>query len=581
MVNYMKTICLDIETDGLDPTKIWLAACKDIDSDFVKVCFNREELLKTIANTDVFIGHNILGFDLPCLKKLWDIDIDYRKVKDTLVLSTLFYPERKGGHSLEQWGIRLNNEKGKHTDWSKISSDMISYCMQDVRLTGQVYKHLLDTEKDSFSDGSIELEHMIKHVITQQERKGFYLDEKKTHILLSEIKSKSDEILLQVRQEVKPSVRLVREVIPRYKKDGCLAATGLQSIDRPHETVGGPFSMISFEPFNLGSPKQIIARMERFGWKPVEFTEKGQAKITQKNLETVSSTAPSSIRSLAKWKMLETRVKTMEGWLDALSSDGRVHGKVFPMGAVTGRMTHAEPNLANIVSSNKPYGTELRSCWTVENVDTHCLVGMDVKGLELRMLAHYMQDDNFTSEVIDGDPHTYNQNAAGLETRAQAKTFIYALLYGAGAAKIGSIINGSSRQGKETQEKFLRNVPKLGKLIGAVQKKASRGYIRGIDGRKLWIRQARAALNTLLQGGGAIVCKQWSIILHDEIQRRNLDAHLVNTIHDEQQYEVSKEHSEELMEIADTTMLKTGEFFNMRLPLNADATMGTTWAETH
>tara|TARA_R110000765_G_scaffold98296_1_gene184825 strand:+ start:7 stop:1065 length:1059 start_codon:yes stop_codon:yes gene_type:complete len=352
-------------------------------------------------------------------------------------------------------------------------------------------------------------------------------------------------------------------------------------MDRPYETVVGPFSMVAFEPFNLGSPKQIIARMERFGWKPTEFTEKGQAKITQKNLETVSPTAPTSIKNLAKWKMLETRVKTMEGWLDALSADGRVHGKVFPMGAVTGRMTHAEPNLANVVSSNKPYGTELRSCWTVENVDTHCLVGMDVKGLELRMLAHYMQDDSFTSEVIDGDPHTYNQNAAGLETRAQAKTFIYALLYGAGAAKIGSIINGSSRKGKETQDKFLRNVPKLGKLINAVQKKANRGYIRGIDGRKLWIRQTRAALNTLLQGGGAVVCKQWSIILYDEIQRRNLDAHLVNTIHDEQQYEVSKEHAEELMEIADTTMLETGRFFDMRLPLNADAKMGTTWAETH
>jgi DNA polymerase-1 len=422
---------------------------------------------------------------------------------------------------------------------------------------------------------------MIKHIITQQERKGFYLNEKKTHMILSEIKSKSDEILLEVRQEIKPSVRLLREVTPRYKKDGCLAATGLQSIDRPHETVGGPFSMISFEPFNLGSPKQIIARMERFGWKPTEFTEKGQPKITQKNLETVSSTAPSSIRNLAKWKMLETRVKTMEGWLDALAPDDRVHGKVFPMGAVTGRMTHAEPNLANIVSSSKPYGSALRSCWTVENVDTHCLVGMDAKGLELRMLAHYMQDDNFISEVIDGDPHTYNQNAAGLETRAQAKTFIYALLYGAGAAKIGSIINGSSEQGKEIQEKFLHNVPKLGRLIEAVRRKASRGYIRGIDGRRLWIRQIRAALNTLLQGGGAIVCKQWSIYLFDEIQKRKLDAHLVNTIHDEQQYEVRKEHAEELMEIADTTMLDTGRFFGMRLPLNADATMGMTWAETH
>ena len=163
-------------------------------------CFNREELLNTIAKTDIFIGHNILGFDLHWLKELWDIDIDYRKVEDTLVLSTLFNPERNGGHSLEQWGIRLKDEKGKHTDWSKITSDMISYCMQDVRLTNQVYNHLVNNEKEDFTDRSIELEHMIKHIIAQQERKGFYLNEQKTHKLLSEIKSKSDAILLQVRQ---------------------------------------------------------------------------------------------------------------------------------------------------------------------------------------------------------------------------------------------------------------------------------------------------------------------------------------------------------------------------------------------
>ena len=208
-----KTI-IDIETDGLNATKIWLAACKDTQSDFVKVCFNREELLNTIANTDVFIGHNILGFDLHWLKKLWDIDIDHTKVEDTLVLSTLFNPERKGGHSLEQWGIRLKNEKGKHTDWSKITPDMISYCMQDVKLTNKVYDYLMDNEKVDFSDRSIELEHMIKHIIAQQERKGFYLNEQKTHKLLAKIKSKSDEILLQVRQEVKPSVNLLREVTP-------------------------------------------------------------------------------------------------------------------------------------------------------------------------------------------------------------------------------------------------------------------------------------------------------------------------------------------------------------------------------
>ena len=575
-----KTI-VDIETDGLDPTKIWCVACKHIDSDFVKVCFNREELLKTIANTETFIGHNILGFDLPILKKLWDIDIDYRKVTDTLVLSTLFNPERKGGHSLGQWGIRLNNEKGKHTDWSKISSDMISYCMQDVILTGQVYEYLLATEKEDFSDKSVELEHMIKHIITQQVKKGFYLNEKKTHTLLSEIKSKSNEILLQVRQEVKPSVRLLREVTPRYKKDGCLAATGLQSIDRPHETVGGPFSMISFEPFNLGSPKQIIARMERFGWKPTEFTEKGQAKITQKNLETVSSTAPTSIRNLAKWKMLETRVKTMEGWLDALSADGRVHGKVFPMGAVTGRMTHAEPNLANIVSSDKPYGTELRSCWTVENVDTHCLVGMDVKGLELRMLAHYMKDDNYTKSLLTGDIHTVNQKSAGLDTRDKAKTFIYAFLYGAGDKKIGSIAGGGVAEGKKLKENFLNNTPSLKKLRERVGKASDKGYLKALDGRHIRVRSQHASLNFLLQSAGAIISKRAWEIFHNMAEYKGFKYKQLGVIHDEIQIECSPDDAEALGYLIVDAMEMTTDYYKLNCPITGDFKIGRSWNDTH
>lgn len=425
----MRKTVIDIETDGLNATKIWLVACQNIDSDFVKVCFNKEDFQKVVDNTDVFIGHNILGFDLYWLEKLWDIKIDYKKVEDTFVLSTLFLPERKGGHSLEQWGKTLNDNKIKHSDWTELSSEMITYCMQDVKLTKHLYKHLLKKEKLDFSNTSIQLEYNIKHVVAQQERYGFYLDEKKAHKLFSEVRCKADDILLQVRQEIKPSARLIKEVTPRYKKDGSLSTVGLSSIDSPQETVGGSFSIISFEPFNLGSPKQIIEKMERFGWKPTEFTVKGQPKITPKNLETVSANAPSSIQKLAEWKMLETRAKTIEGWLTALQSDGRVHGRVFTMGAVTGRMTHSEPNLANIVANYKPYGKEFRECWTVANPDTHCLVGMDAKGLELRMLAHYMKDDEFSNEVVDGDPHTFNQQAAGLPTREQAKTFILSLIH--------------------------------------------------------------------------------------------------------------------------------------------------------
>jgi DNA polymerase I-like protein with 3'-5' exonuclease and polymerase domains len=182
---------------------------------------------------------------------------------------------------------------------------------------------------------------------------------------------------------------------------------------------------------------------------------------------------------------------------------------------------------------------------------------------------------------LEGDPHTYNQKLAELPTRAAAKTFIYAMIYGAGDQKIGSIVNGTSTDGRNMRQRFLSNLPKLDTLIESVQAYSERGYIRGIDGRRIVIRRPYAALNTLLQGGGAVCCKQWSIFLDEEIQKRELKAYLVNTIHDEQQYEVHKDHAEELVDIADSCMLKVSDYFDMQIPLNADAKIGGTWQETH
>jgi len=267
--------------------------------------------------------------------------------------------------------------------------------------------------------------------------------------------------------------------------------------------------------------------------------------------------------------------------LDAADSEDMVHGKVRTMGAITGRMTHSDPNMANVVSSRKPYGEASRACWTVKDKENYRLVGMDAKGLELRMLAHYMNDKAFTAAVVDGDPHTMNQKAAGLPTRDAAKTFIYALCYGAGSGKIGEIVNGNAKAGEKLKQTFFKNMPKLGKLIIQAQKYAERGYIRGIDGRRLIVRYSHASLNTLLQGAGAICCKQWSILLDQEIRRLKLDAQLVNTIHDEQQYQCHKKDVDKLCEIADTTMQKVGEGFKMNIILNATAKVGLSWAETH
>jgi len=571
-----KILVLDIETDSLNASKIHVCVTKDLQTGDVSFYREPDELLPELKKYDYFVGHNILSFDAPILNKLWNFSISVNKIRDTLILSQLFNPDREGKHSLAALAPLVNMKKIDFNDFSEFSEEMLEYCKADVEITSALYKYLMEKERQDFSYKSIVLEHKIRHVINRQQRHGFYLDVKKAHTLMTDIKQIANQIEYEILTKVPLKPKLIKEVTPRIKKDGTMSNIGLQKI----ENVSGPFSVIEFQKFNLGSPKQIIDRMNQYGWKPVEFTPKGSPKITERNLETISDKAPEALQKLSQWKMLTTRAKTIEAWLDVVDNSFRVHGEVYTNSAITGRMTHRNPNMANIVANDKPYGHEFRSCWTVPD-DDYVLVGMDAKGLELRMLANYMKDDAYSYEVINGDPHTYNQKLAGLPTRADAKTFIYAFNYGASDKKLGSIVNGSVEQGRQLRTKFLSNVPKLANLIRNVERAAKRGYIRGIDGRRLMIRQPRKALNSLLQGAGAICCKQWSIFLDEEIMKRKLDAHLVNTIHDEQQYEVRKDHAEELVSLADPCISKVSDFFNMHIQLNADAKVGLSWAETH
>ena len=573
-----RILFLDIETDGLDATKIFVCVCKDKDTGSITCHTQSKTFNKLIEGYDILVGHNILSFDAPILNRLWDSNISLSKIQDTYIFSCLFNPDREGRHSLASWGKRLGLDKIDYHDFSHFSPQMLEYCENDVHITHKVYDFLIGTEKKDFSDKSIALEHKIRYVLNKQESRGFYLNTEKAHKLMMEVLNRAEEIEESLLSKVPLKSKLIKEIIPKIKKDGTLSTVGLKNYDL--DTIVGPFSAFEYQKFNLASPKQIIERLNAYGWTPIEFTPKGSPKISEKNLETISSSAPEEIKRLAEWKMLKTRAKTIESWLDVVDENNRVHGKVITMGAVTGRMVHADPNMANIVANHKPYGEDSRSCWTVPD-DKHVLVGMDAKGLELRMLAHYMKDNKYTHEVLEGDPHTYNQELVGLPTRNAAKTFIYAFIYGAGNEKIGSIVNGSSSDGKRIREKFLSSLPKLDKLIKSVQRHSTRGYIRGIDGRRIMIRRAHAALNTLLQGGGAICCKQWSIFLDDEIKDRQLRAYLVNTIHDEQQYEVHVDDAEELVSLADPCMTKVSDFFQMNITLNADAQIGRTWQETH
>jgi DNA polymerase I len=284
---------------------------------------------------------------------------------------------------------------------------------------------------------------------------------------------------------------------------------------------------------------------------------------------------------VAEFLMLQKRVGLVSSWLDAADVKGFVHGRVISNGAVTGRMTHSSPNMGQIPSVSSPYGVECRSCWTVP--EGYKLVGCDLSGIELRCLAHYMKDDEWTRELLEGDIHTKNQLAAGLPERNMAKTMIYATLYGAGAAKIGSIVGGGAKEGEQILENFYANTPALRQLQARVGRLAQNGTIKGLDGRRLHIRSERAVLNTLLQSCGAIIAKQWCVEIHKELLRQGLTAHVMQCafVHDEIQMAVKEKYCEIVAKIMVDSAAKAGVELDFRVKVDAEAKTGSHWADTH
>ena len=282
---------------------------------------------------------------------------------------------------------------------------------------------------------------------------------------------------------------------------------------------------------------------------------------------------------IAEYLLLQKRIAMIESWIEAVEEDNRIHGFVIPNGTITGRMAHRKPNTAQIPSVNSPYGKECRECWTVRN--GYKLVGVDASQLELRMLAHYMKDEDYTNELLKGDIHTYNQKLAGLKSRSQAKTFAYAICYGAGVKKIGQVVGGSEEDGRRLRELYFTNQPKFKSLRDRVTKAATKGYIKGLDGRKIHVRHAHSSLNTLLQGGGAVAMKRALVILNQKAKENNLDYTFVANVHDEWQVEVKSEHADNFGKLGVEAIREAGEYYEMQCPLDGEYKIGGDWSETH
>lgn len=562
-------IILDIETNT-NHDKIWCVVCRDIDKDVVSTFLQPTALQDFINNCDSVVTHNGIFFDFPVLKKVWGITVKKSQVVDTLVLARLYNPSIEDGHSLAAWGQRLGFAKGDFKDFDGgLTDEMLEYCIQDTKVTAELYKHLTKEMENDFSKESIKLEHEVAVIIAEQERNGFKLDEPKALQLLSELKAKLDAI--QVEMET---------IFPPVIISG-----------RTHKSSGKPLKDI-VTPFNVGSRKQIGERLKSLGWKPKVFTENGQAKID----ETVLAELPyPEAKAIAEYLMLQKRCAQVESWLEAVASDGRVHGRVITNGAVTGRMTHMSPNMAQVPNSGSPYGHECRDLWTVEK--GHKLVGIDASGLELRMLAHYINDDAYTFEVIQGDIHWKNTIALGgfpdgtvrdktnpehEAKRNTSKTFFYAFMYGGGAAKLGAIVGGSSATGQKLLHRFLQNTPKLRALREKVVRIYSqKGWLPGLDGRKILVRAEHSSLNTLLQGAGAIVMKKALVLFSKELKKRKIWHEFKANVHDEYQIECKEADAELVGQLGRQAIIDAGILLNVRCPLDGNYLIGDSWKATH
>lgn len=633
----MARYIFDIETNGLLDTvsKLHCIVLKDIDTGgrftYRSDKGNLHEGLKRLQEADEIIAHNGINYDIPALKILCGFSTT-AKVSDTLLMSQLIYTDLKdkdfsyskknsdfpkrliGSHSLKAWGYRLGELKGNFgetNDWSEISDEMVTYCEQDVEVTHKLLIHL---ENQNYAEEAIQLEHQFALIIQRQVEFGFKFNEEKAGQLYAVLAAKRVELYDKLhevfpgwyREMKKPEYYTIRieeqnHDVLASTKTACIAMAVSQGMARSVATrlvVAGPPAKRHI-PFNPSSRHHIArALREKYSWSPVEFTDDGSPKIDEDIL--LKLPFPET-KLLAEHFLVEKRLGMLaegkQAWMK-LVRKGRIHGELLTNGAVTGRCTHKNPNVAQVPAVKKSkekgvllgseggYGYECRDLFTVDN--GWVLVGADASGLELRCLAHYMahwDKGAYGLVILEGDIHSVNQEAAGLPTRDNAKTFIYGFLYGAGPEKIGSIVGKGREVGLRLINQFLSKIPALKKLRQAVADAAKKGWIKGLDGRKLHIRSSHAALNTLLQSAGAVAMKKALIIADAQLQsegyKPGIDYAWVANIHDEVQCQARAEIAEHIGKTIVQSITRAGEYFNFKCRLDGEYKIGKSWAETH
>lgn len=614
---------IDIEGDPIPSTRVWCCVCINVVTKEVVRLVGEQQVKEWFLSqprTNKYIAHNMLGYDGPTLNRLLGTNLLLGQLLDTMVMSMMFNPSLDEGHSLEAWGRRVGYPKSKHTDFSEFTPEMLEYCERDTELCRRVYVALCaKLRKENFSETGLELEHKSWFFVKQQQEEGFPFNYQEATILYAKLQDKLEELKAGIYEYWPPELKLVKTFAQARKKDGTYTKNFLthqQQYPRIQENNEGGYHAYDYIEFNLASPDQRRQKLLDLGWVPLpdEHTKpsasfpNGQAKPTDKGelvpslQRYVEESGKEEVKLIATWLDLNARATLLNTWMEAYNHDTtRIHGSLWL--ANTLRYKHSNPNTANIpavrlekLNKGTPeevevplygergaYTYEARDLWTCSDPVNRRLVGVDAKGIQLRVLAHYLNNPEFTEAVLAGDPHSYNQQIGGIRDRPTAKTFIYAFLLGAGDAKIGQIVGGTPRDGKQLKQRFIGNFPGLDNLLRSLESQIKRtGRINLCDGTPVVVSKMHTRLGYLLQGDESRIMKKAAVLTKIECIRRNLDVIKVGDIHDEWQSDVFKDHVQELVEeVCPLAFRSSGEFFNYRLPIACDAKVGLTWAETH
>lgn len=581
---------IDIETDDLNATKVWCIVLENCETgevidytpgsiqDFAKFVEEHPDA--------IYVGHNAISFDLPCLNRLLDLSIALDRCCDTLVLGLLYHKNMPNGHSLDAWGQRFKDPKIEFNDFSKFTPEMLAYCKQDVALTKKVFLKLTERmRKMQFSELSCKLEHDIVVVIDEQKRNGFYFHYEQAVPLYEEIRAKEAAAQEAVREAFPPVLKPVNTYTYRLKQDGEPTHHFLRHQEQypalEFSEDGSEYTVYDYQEFNLNSPKQRVERFLEAGWKPKKFTPKGNPKVDEDSIiNFAEETDNEAIRTLANYLVLNGRGNQVRNWLEHYNPDThRIHGNVFTIGAPTRRMSHNDPNTANVAANYTPYGKECRQLWGVPS--NRVLVGYDASGLEGRVLCHYLNHPDATEYFLNGDPHQALADALGV-SRDAAKAIRYACMYGAFDPKLGELCGGTEKDGANARKVLYSTTPGLKRLVSSVNREfGRRGILRTIDGGFVRCPSRNAALNYKCQSGGSILMKQAAIFLRQSIINMQLDALKVGDIHDEGQLDCAPEDAEAVGKAAVQAIEKAGEFLGFRVPMTGEYKIGDNWSMTH